>query len=146
MWSFILVALVAGAFNPLQSAANAQLNRQLHAPVWAGIVVYATGLAGLLLTLLCLREAVPSAVAAGRVSPWAWCGGLISLVSTMGGLILAQRLGSGIWTGLTVTAATVISVLIDHLGALGFKQHNASVGRLIGCGLMIAGVWLVSVL
>ena len=42
-----------------QSGTNAELNKQLWAPVWTGILVYVTRLAGLLLVQLALREAFP---------------------------------------------------------------------------------------
>ena len=142
-WLFTLIALAAGAANPLQSAANAELNRQLGAPLWAGVVVYASGLLGLLLILLVAREAIPAGPTIAGVHLWAWCGGLISLASTMAGLMLAQRMGSGTFTGVTLTASLLMSVVIDQLGLFGFRQHTATPGRLAGCALMIAGVWLI---
>ena len=142
-WLFTLIALAAGTANPLQSATNAELNRQLGTPIWAGIVVYATGLLGLTLILLFAREAMPAAGTLASVHTWAWFGGLISVGSTMAGLLLAQRLGSGVFTGLTLTASLVMSMVIDQFGLLGFRQHAASPGRIAGCALMIGGVWLI---
>jgi transporter family-2 protein len=139
-----LIAILSGAANPLQSGANAELNKQLASPLWAGICVYLTGLLGLLLTQLFLRQAFPSAARIHGVSSWAWFGGLISIVSTMAGLTLAQRLGAGIFTGLTVTASLATSILLDQMGWAGFRQHSASPARLIGCALMIGGVWILS--
>jgi len=130
--------------NPFQSGTNAELNKQLGAPLWAGIVVYVTGLGGLLSLQLILRQAFPGSERIVAVSPWAWAGGLISIASTMAALTLAQRMGSGVFTGITVTAALVTSVLLDGMGAVGFRQHTASPARLAGCALMIAGVWMIS--
>ena len=141
---FVLIALAAGAANPFQSGVNAQLNKQLAQPVWAGIAVYTTGLAGMLLVQLFLRQPVPASHAVAAVRPWAWLGGAVSILSTMAGLMLAQRLGSGVFTGLTLTASLVTSVLPDQFGLIGFAQRSASPVRLLGCGLMIAGAWLIS--
>jgi transporter family-2 protein len=143
-WVLFLLALAAGAANPLQSGSNAQLNRQLLSPVWAGILVYATGLLGLLLVQLFLRQPFPTTQRFAQVDGWAWLGGVVSIASTMAGLTLAQKLGSGVFTGLSVTAAIAISVLLDQFGWIGFRQHSASPGRFIGCGLMILGMWLVA--
>ena len=139
----ILVAIIAGAANPFQSATNGQLNKQLGEPVWAGIVVYATGLIGMLLVQAFTRHPLPLGKVGG-VSWWAWTGGIISILSTIAGLTLVQKLGAGIFTSLSVTASLVVSVLMDQFGVLGLRQHSTSPGRLIGCGLLIAGVWLVS--
>ena len=139
----LLVALAAGVANPFQSGLNAELNKQLGKPLWASLSVYATGLAVLLLVQLFLREALP----ADRMSSvpwWAWLGGAVSIVSTLIGLTIAQKLGSTLFTGASLSASLVTSVLLDQFGLVGFKQHTASPGRLIGCALLCAGVWLVA--
>lgn len=143
-WVLFLIALAAGAANPFQSGSNAQLNKQLDSPLWAGIFVYASGLAGLLLVEMFLRQPLPAMGRIQQVNGWAWLGGLISIASTMAGLTLAQKLGSGVFTGLSITAAVVLSILLDQFGWLGFRQHAASPARVAGCALMIAGLWLVA--
>ena len=141
-WIVFVVALVAGAANPFQGATNAELNKQLHQPLWTAIAVYTSGLAGLLLAQLFMRAPVPAGQA-GSVPWWAWMGGLISLGPTIVGLTLTQKLGSGLFTGLSVSASLVTSVLLDQFGLVGLRQHTASPWRLVGCALLIAGVWLV---
>ena len=141
---FVLIALAAGAANPFQSGTNAQLSKQIAQPVWAGIWVYASGLLGILLVQMFLRQPVPGAQTIGAVRSWAWLGGVISILSTMAGLMLAQRLGAGIFTGLTLTASLVTSVVLDQFGLIGFAQKTANPTRLLGCGLMIAGAWMIS--
>ncbi len=139
----LLVALAAGVANPFQSGLNAELNKQLGKPLWATLSVYATGLATLLLLQLFLRQAMP----AGRISSvpwWAWLGGAVSILSTIIGLTIAQKLGSTLFTGASLSASLVTSVLLDQFGLIGFRQHTASPGRLVGCGLLCAGVWLVA--
>ena len=94
-WLSFVVALLAGAANPFQSGANAQLNKQLGQPLWATVVVYATGLAGVLLALAFVRERLPGMGQVHGVAWWAWLGGLISIASTMAGLMLAAEAGLG---------------------------------------------------
>lgn len=141
-WFAFLIALLAGAANPFQSAVNGQLNKQLQQPVWAGLAVYTTGLLGMVMVQLLSRQPVPAAPFSA-VSWWAWTGGLISVISTLAGLMLVQKLGSGVFTSLSLTASLVVSVLLDQFGLLGLKQHTASPGRWLGCALLVAGVWLV---
>jgi transporter family-2 protein len=143
-WLQYVLAIAAGAANPVQAGANAQLRKSLEAPLYTAVIVYLSGLAGVLVIQLLLREALPSASRFASVSWWAWSGGLVSIASTIAGLTLAHRMGSGIFTGLSVTASLVISTALDHFGLIGFKEHPASMPRLIGCGLMIAGLWLVA--
>ena len=142
LWLMYLIVIAAGAANPFQSGTNAELNKQLGQPLWAGAFVYASGLLGLLLLQWIFGRHFPSAARLAGISWWAWMGGLISIGSTMAGLLLAQKLGSGVFTGLSITAAITTSVAIDQFGWIGFRHHPASPGRLLGCALMIAGVWL----
>ena len=139
----VLAALLAGVANPFQSGVNAELNKQLMNPLWASIFVYGSGLLTVCLLQLCFRQFMPMQ-RIGEVSWWAWLGGLISVVSTMVALTIAQKLGSGIFTGLSITASLVTSVALDHFGLIGFRQHTASPARLVGCTLMVVGVWIVS--
>lgn len=138
-----LAAIAAGAANPGQAGANAELRKSLETPVLSAIWVYVSGMAGMLFVQMIVREAWPSSGKLGHVPWWAWTGGLLSIASTMTGITLAQRLGSGVFTGVSVTASLVSSVAIDHFGWIGFQQHPASWPRLAGCGLMIAGLWLI---
>ena len=122
----LLAALAAGAANPFQSGLNAQLNKQLGQPIWASIYVYLSGLLVLVLIQVFTRESLPAARLI-QVPWWAWLGG-----------------GVSIFTGASITASLVVSVLLDHFGLIGFERHAASPLRLAGCAVMIGGLWMVT--
>lgn len=143
VWLLWLIAIATGAANPFQSGTNAELNKQSGHPLWTGLMVYATGFFGLLLIQAIFRPAFPSFSKMREIHWWAYLGGVISIAPTVAGLTLAQKLGSGIFTGLSISAAILMSVLIDQFGLIGFRQHSASPDRFIGCGLMILGVWMI---
>ena len=142
-WLIYLAAIAAGIANPGQAGANAELRKSVDQAVLTAIWVYLSGLAGILLIQLIVRDAWPGSQKLAQVPWWAWMGGLLSIASTMTGITLAQKLGSGVFTGISVTASLVTSVVIDHFGWIGFKVHPVSWPRAIGCVLMIAGVWLI---
>jgi transporter family-2 protein len=138
-----LLALLAGAASPVQAGASSQLNKGLDSPLWAAMIVYLTGLASILAIQLVIRQAWPGQRWAG-VPWWAWLGGVLSIASTLTGLTLAHKLGSGLFTGLTLTASLLTSIALDHFGVMGFEPHPASTLRVTGAGLMIAGIWLIA--
>lgn len=142
-FTLFLLALAAGTANPFQAGLNAELSKRLTAPLWTTLFVYLSGLIAILLVQLVLRSPLPADKVVA--TPWwAWLGGVVSIVSTFIGLSIAQKMGSGVFMGASLTASLITSVLLDHFALIGFKQHAASPGRLAGCGLMIAGVWLIS--
>ena len=141
---FYILALGAGAANPFQAGANAQLNKGLASPIWSAVWVYISGLIGVFFIQILVREAWPGARFGSNELPWwAWMGGLLSIGSTVAGLTMAQKMGSGTFTGITLTASLITSVLLDQFGLVGFKQHTASPMRLTGAGLLIAGIWMI---
>ena len=142
-WFVVLLAIGAGALAPLQGT-NAELFKHWQQPIWTTTWVYLSGLAGILIVQAIVRQPLPSASGVHAAPWWAYLGGVISIATTLIALMYAQKLGSGMFTGLSLTASIIISTLLDHMGWVGFKQHPASSMRILGCALMITGVWLVS--
>jgi transporter family-2 protein len=138
-----LFALAAGSANPAQAGANAELNKTLGSPIWAALIVYCSGLAGVLVVQLIMRDAWPGRLA-GSVPWWAWTGGVLSIASTLAGLTLAQKMGSGLFTGISLTASLVTSIVLDKFGLIGFKPHPLSSLRMAGAGFLIAGIWMIA--
>jgi bacterial/archaeal transporter family-2 protein len=140
-----VIAFLAGVGSPVQAGASAQLNKGLASPVWAALFVYVSGLIGVMIMQLVVRAPFPLAqMRGGEIPWWAWSGGLLSIGLTLTGLTLAQKLGSGLYTGLTLTASLLTSIALDHFGLVGFKPHPVTPLRGIGAGLLVAGIWLIA--
>jgi transporter family-2 protein len=143
-WILYILAAAAGAANPAQAGANAELKKTLGQVLAATIFVYLSGLVGVLLIQVMSRQPFPPAARLSSVPWWAWTGGLLSIGATLAGAAFAQRMGSGIFTGISVTSSLVMSLVLDNYGWIGFKVHPATWPRILGCCLMIAGLWVVA--
>lgn len=146
MWYLYGVVLVAGIANAIQPGQNATLAKALPYPLVAGLVV-AIGTAACVLTvgLATGRLALPSYAQAAGVPWWAWFGGVLGGGVVMTQLFVAQKIGAAPFVGLLVTATIVTSILLDHFGLIGFEQHPAGAGRILGGAFMVAGVVLIAV-
>jgi transporter family-2 protein len=143
-WLLYLFVVAAGSFSAIQAGANAQLRKSLDQPLLAALFVYGSALIALLIMVPFARLAGFGQSKAAEVPWWAWLGGLLSIVSTMAGLMLAKKMGSMFFTATTVTCSLVCSVLLDHFGWVGFEVHRVNPLRLVGCTLLCAGLFLVS--
>ena len=143
-WLLYLFVVAAGSFSAVQAGANAQLRKSLDQPLLAALCVYGSALIGLLIALPFTRLAGFTQIKAGEVPWWAWSGGLLSIMSTMAGLMLAEKMGAMFFTATAVTCSMVCSVFLDHFGWVGFEVHRANPWRLVGCALLLAGLFLVS--
>lgn len=139
-----ILAAAAGAANPAQAAANAELKKSLNQTLVATIAVYVTGLLGMIIIQLLARQPWPAFSKFSTAPWWALTGGLLSIGATLAGAAFAQRMGSGVFTGLSLTAAVATSMVLDNFGWMGFKEHPASWPRLLGALLMIIGLWLTA--
>ena len=109
----------------------------------------------LLLTLLRLLFALLGALLAsglfGRpsldqvpVAPWwAWLGGVFGALFVTTSVIAVPRVGTVATFGAIICGQFIGAVLIDTFGWLGVEPIALTPGRLLGVGLLIAGVFLI---
>lgn len=145
VWLLGAVAFLGGILNTVQSGANATLSKTLGQPIAAALIVSAVNAIVYLAVAPFAGLAIPKADAIAHVPWWAWLGGVLGGFYVLTAIFLAEKLGAAIFTGLTVTAGITTSVLLDHYGLVGFKQHAAGLWRIIGCLLMVGGLALVSI-
>lgn len=139
---YMILAVVAGAGLAVQVMVNAQLRTATGSTVWAAILQFAVGLAGLGATALILRESLP--VGSLPRSPWwIWSGGLMGAVYILLSIVLVPRLGAALLLASVVVGQLAASILIDHHGWLGAPVHRLSVARVLGAVLLVVGIALI---
>lgn len=139
------LAIFAGLVNPIQSAANAALNKGTGQPVLSGLVIYGVGVCGLLLLAPFLGLSFRDL--GGRVGTlpwWAFVGGLCNLTFVMAAAVATREIGSGPFTVATSVFAIVLSVVLDKYGLMGLEAQALTWQRVLGAAMAIVGVVLVS--
>jgi transporter family-2 protein len=86
----------------------------------------------------------PTGGALAQVPWWGFIGGIFGAVYILSMLLMAERLGAAVFMGVTVSAAVVTSLVMDHFGLLGFQVHEAGLGRMAGGVLMVVGLALIA--
>jgi bacterial/archaeal transporter family-2 protein len=142
LYGFALLAGLASAIEPGQ---NAGLAKAFAHPLLAGVVSLVVSIATIAVVILVTGQfGLPGLDRLAEVPWWAWLGGLMSAGLTLAQLYLSKSIGAATFLGLIVTAGVITSILLDHFGLVGFKVHPASLWRVLGGALMIAGVGLVA--
>ena len=137
-----MVAFLGGVLNTVQSGSNVTLAKSMGQPMLAAIIVSIANVALYLAVSPFVGLGMPKD-SLGSIPWWAWLGGFFGGTYVLASIFFAEKLGAAIFIGLTVTAAVTTSVVMDHFGLVGFKQHTLGVGRLVGCALMVGGLILV---
>ncbi|MFC5346000.1 DMT family transporter [Brevundimonas staleyi] len=141
-WLSMLAVVLAGGATALQAPTNARLATAVNGPVNAAFVSFAVGTAalGILAAILHTRPDVEAA----KGLPWyAWIGGLYGVIFVVAATWAVPRLGVAMTITLMVAGQLMLSLILDHFGALGVPQAPISLTRLAGVALVIGGVILV---
>ena len=139
-----LFIIVGGVLQAMGSAMNAQLYKSLVNPWLASLVSFSLIVAFFLAAFAVLHKPLPSMEQIIQMPWWAPLAGVIGAVAVYAGLVLVGKVGAGPYTGLSVTAALLASIAIDHFGLLNVEVHRAHPMRLLGAALMVGGVSLIA--
>jgi transporter family-2 protein len=143
IWLYLLFAVGAGAMLPIQFGVNAQLSQWVGSPIRAAFVSFLAGTIALLIISAFVRKPLPSLERLGNVPWWVWIGGMLGAFYVVGSIVTAPKLGAVTLATAIIFGQTIASVLVDQYGWVGFKEHHASPGRLLGVVLVAGGVVLV---
>lgn len=138
----ILVVVLAGGATALQAPTNAKLATAVASPVNAAFISFAVGttVLGIVAALMQTRPDM----AAARALPWyAWLGGVYGACFVVAAAWGVPRLGVAMTITLMVGGQLLLSLILDHFGALGVPRQPLNLGRIAGVGLVLAGVLLV---
>jgi len=140
----ILIGLGAGFLLGTQPSINGQLGRNVQHPLQASMISFASGTAILFVLCLASGNFPPHfSTPASQLPWWIWFGGAIGVVLVTSSLILVPRIGSLPWFAAVMTGQTVAALVLDHFGMLGNPHAHASPLRLLGTGLLVAGVLVI---
>ncbi len=138
---FVLFAIVAGTFLPLQAGVNTRLAAYVGGPVRASMISFAVGALALLVVVLLFYRS--GGVHAKHAPWWVWTGGLLGAFYVTSTVVVPVRIGAAPFFALLVAAQLAMGVLIDRFGWIGFPERGLSPLRLVGVVLLVAGVLLV---
>ena len=139
----LLLAVIAGAVVPFQSAINANLGRGLGHPLWATLASLLVSIVVLLPVIIALRVPLPSLASITKAPLWMWAGGAFGVCFIALALMLLPKLGASGFIALALAGQVVASLVLDHFGLFGLVERHLTLPRLLGAVLLIAGVALI---
>lgn len=140
----VIIGLLAGSLLGLQPSVNGQLGKSVANPLQATFISFASGTA-IIFVLLVVTGHFPVRFTTppSQLPWWIWLGGSIGVVMVTTSLLLVPKVGSLPWFAAIMTGQTVTALVLDHYGLLGNPRSTASPLRLLGTGLLVAGVLVI---
>jgi transporter family-2 protein len=136
----LIWAALAGAFIPVMAILNGRLGKSMGEALHASVILFGVGFLFCLTVALVLTKSLPNAADLANAKPIEYLGGFIVGFYVISATLLAPRIGLANFIVCAVSAQIIISVVIDHFGLLGAMVRPLSMTRLIGIGLLIAGI------
>ena len=133
-------AVAAGAMLPIQFGINAQLASWLGSPLRATFVSFAVGTVILIVAVLIFARGLTGERELGAAPWWVWIGGALGAFYVLGSVVTAPKLGAAVLFAFILAGQAVASLAVDHFGWVGFDENPITPGRLLGIGLVAAGV------
>ena len=138
----LLLVFVAGGMVAIQAPTNAMLGRAGGSPVLAALISFAVGTVALLAVWLATRNR-PGAAAFAEVPWYGWIGGLYGAIFVTIAAYAVPKIGVASLIMIGIAGQIVMSLWLDHVGALGLPREPINFGRIAGALLVLAGVILV---
>ncbi|HEV2092651.1 MAG TPA: DMT family transporter [Rubrobacter sp.] len=126
----------------MQCALNSQLRTFAGGPVAAAASLI-VGPVALVTPTLAPNGGLPSFGDASNAPWWVWMGGLLGAFYVFASVILTPRPGAATTVALMVTGQVIASIVIGHFGLFRAAAREATPLRLLGAGLIVAGVYSV---
>lgn len=139
----LLLILIAGLLNPIQTGVNSMLREKLKTPILSSTISFLVGLTSLaILTLATCGRLLPETGTLDQIPWWAWCGGIMGAIGLTGNILLFPKLGGVLTVLFPMLGQIVMSVLIDSFGWFGTTAIPLDAGRITGLCLVIGGLLL----
>lgn len=141
-WLAVPITALAGALVAMQAPINSGLGRNI-GTFAAATVSFAIGTTILLLICVTVGGGF-GAIGEIRHLEWYYLtGGALGAAYVTTVLVSVRELGAGGVTAATIAGQLSASVFLDRAGALGLPDRAATLPRVVGVLLLVAGVFLI---
>ncbi len=143
VWIYPFIIL-GGALQTCGAAMNAQLFRSVENKWLANVISFTLILAFFICVFAIFPTPMPKVENLAKMPWWVPLGGLVGAAQVFAGLTLVDKVGAGPFVALTVTAALLMSLVLDHFGWFHMPVHAINIWRVFGALLMVGGIVLIT--
>ena len=143
--SWLVLVLATGILIPAQAAMNAKMRMFVLNPMYSALINFGIGaIALIVVTFVTVAIGQASSWRGASEAPWwAWCGGFVGALFVTVSVLSIPHIGATGFSIAVIAGQLFGAVIVDHFGWFGLEQHLISTPRMIGVGLLMAGVWLI---
>jgi transporter family-2 protein len=136
----LLLAALAGVATAYQPGVNARFAQVVDSRIHAGVLSFAVGTLAMVVIALLVRAGIPSPERVASAPWWSFTGGLMGTFFVIMAIVLVPRIGTLNYLAAVIAGQFIASAVIDHFGHMGLAVREITPARMLGIGLVAAGV------
>lgn len=140
----VFLALLCGVATAYQPGLNAKFAEYAGSRIHGGGLNFAVGLVTMLVVAAVLRAGVPDFQRLAQGPWWMWIGGCFGAFFVTLSLILVPKMGTASYLAAMLAGQFAAALVIDHYGHLGLTPSPLTARKLVGIGLIVAGVFCLT--
>lgn len=141
--SFVLMAIAVGFALPIQGIVNSKLGMSMSHPMYATLISYIGGCVACILFLLISHPGLPDWKKLQNIDWYLYLGGFLGAIFVTGMLYIIPKIGATNMLAAAIVGQLIMSMFLDHFGALGVKKIPISPTRIAGAMCLLAGLTLI---
>ncbi|MCV2883422.1 DMT family transporter [Aestuariibacter sp. AA17] len=144
MWTFPLLAIVAGAAIAFQAAMNARLGVLLKNPLLATVIAFLLACVFTVSFMLLSQRQLPVIEDVKSIPGYLWFGGMLSAFGVGSYYYLIPKMGVGSMMSFALTGQLVLAVIAGHFGWFEQPIKPISLRVMLGIVAMTLGIVLIN--
>lgn len=144
MWTFPILAILAGAAITIQAGMNARLGELLKNPILATALAFLFAGFFTMLFMLFSQRQLPLALEIKSIPTYLWFGGILSAFGVGSYYFLIPKMGVGSLMSYALTGQLLLAVIAGHFGWFEQPLKPITIRIIIGLTAMATGIVLIN--
>ncbi len=138
------LAFIGGVFLALQATLNANLGMILKKPILASVAQSVSSTVFALAIVVLSVKTLPSSISMKQVPVYLWfTGGLFSVLGISLYYFTIPKLGLSTMISIGLSGQLIFAMVAGHFGWLNMTMEPISSKKILGVGLMLAGILFI---
>ena len=140
----VILAVLTGGLVAFQGPINSQLARLLSHPLQAAFISFSVGTITMLLATLVFKSGFPPMKQVLSIPKILLIGGMLGSIYIIANILFIPRIGVFNMLVSVLVGQVLVSLIVDHFGLFGLESQKLNLNRLLGAGLVIAGIVVIN--
>ena len=140
----VTLAVLTGGLVAFQGPINSQLARLLSHPLQAAFISFSGGIITMVLATFLFKSGFPPMEQVLSTPKILLIGGMLGAIYIVANILFIPKIGVFNMLIGVLVGQILVSMMIDHFGLFGLESQRINLNRILGAGLVVAGMVVIN--